>query len=81
MNKTSTTDFQFFAYYIPNYFVTGTNKNGNKVWRCRSNTGMTDEKWDTFKKEVHNRWPMRFKQFYHITNSDHVDFEIYLSQD
>ncbi len=86
MNTTKqSTDFSFFTYYLPNYYVQNSRKDNREEWRCRSNTGLSDmgdeKEWNAFVKEVHNRWPMRFIEIYHTVNTNHKDFTIYLKSE
>lgn len=40
--------------------------------------GMSEQQWDHFKDLVRKHFKERLMEFYHHTNSDHVDFVVYL---
>jgi hypothetical protein len=82
MNTEIKSDFDFFTYYIPNYYVTHdmsvTNMTKPEKWRCRSNKGMSESDFENFFKAVKYRWPGRFLEIDHTTCTNHADFTIYL---
>ena len=55
------TDFEFMIRILPNYFITCDQKPGLEIWRCRSNSGISDsEKFEYVIKAIKQRWPGRY---------------------
>lgn len=72
-------DFEFMIRLLPNYFITCDQKPGKEIWRCRSNSGISDaEKFEYIVKAIKHRWPGRYISVEHQTYHNNVDFSIHL---
>ncbi len=65
----------------PNSGYKVTNRNGSIHCKVTSSEGgMTDPEWEEFKDLCRKEFGERLLEFFHIVNTDHRDFIIYLKK-